>query len=118
MKFDTTEVNVLIETSRADDDVPTETSRAKVGVLAQKKFSESDAFRKPDAAKIVVFLRPLFMKCGLKVRRFLIAGIVQHAVTLALFFLVEPLARASRAHIFFAVTYERVVIVLFRWLLY
>src|SRR5262245_43655433 len=81
------------------------------------KLFESDAFRKPDALKIVVFRRKLVIESRLKVRYFLIAGIVQHAVTLAVFFLVEPLARAGLAHMFFAGAYERVGIALFRWLL-
>jgi hypothetical protein len=42
---------------------------------------------------------------------------VQHAVTLALFFLIEPLARAGMAHIFFAIAYEWVRGALFIWLL-
>jgi hypothetical protein len=105
-KFDATEVDVLVESGRAE-----------VGASVPMKLFESDTFRKPDTAKIVVFRRLLFIERCFKVRRFLIARIVQHAVALALFFPVEPLARAGIAHIFFAVAYERVGIALFRWLL-
>jgi hypothetical protein len=50
MKLDTTEVDVIVETGKAEVSVPD-----------PMKLFESDAFRKPDAVKIVVFCRLLFI---------------------------------------------------------
>ena len=62
------------------------------------KLFVTDDFRKPDAAKIVVLRRLLFIESYKKVRNFLIAEILRQEVTLASVFLVEPLACAGLAH--------------------
>src|SRR5262249_13579283 len=102
----TSEVGARAEGGSSEGGVRAEGGSDEVGVRAKSNICKSNALWKPDASKIVVSRLNLFIESYPKSIHLLFARIVQHADLPALVFLVESLARAGRAHMFFAVADE------------